>query len=96
MAGGNLGSSSRNAKLKRFKHASKIREMNRAHRAYMHLEKRIAKTRATTLEGMRAKVKCAQVYAEREADFGFDTGGCPDVMAQSIFLDVVRNSKAAA
>jgi hypothetical protein len=72
-------------------------ECDKAHKAYMRLERRIANTRANTPEGMLAKVKCAQAYNETEEGFSFDDGGCPDVMAQSIFLDIVRmNSKAVA
>jgi hypothetical protein len=72
-------------------------ESDKAHRAYMRLERRIANTRANTPEGMLAKVKCAQAYNETEEGFSFDDGGCPEVMARSIFLDIVRmNSKAVA
>jgi hypothetical protein len=72
-------------------------ESDKAHRAYMRLERRIANSRANTLEGMLAKVRCAQTYTERDTGFDFDEGGCPEIMARSIFLDIVRmNSKAVA
>ena len=71
------------------------RESDKAHRAYVRLEMRIANTRANTPEGMLAKVKCAQAYTERDTGFDFDEGGCPEIMAQSVFLDVMRMSSKA-
>jgi hypothetical protein len=87
---------SRSARLPRGYRKAKC-ESDKAHRAYMRLERRIANTQANTLEGMLAKVRCAQTYNETEEGFSFDDGGCPEVMARSIFLDIVRmNSKAVA
>jgi hypothetical protein len=44
---------------------------------------------------MLAKVRCAQIYAG-EAGVHFDQGGCHDLMAQSIFEDIKRNTGLAA
>lgn len=72
------------------------RERDSAERAYRRIEERIAETRANTLQGMLAKVRCAQAYSESEDPFDFAEGGCPEVMARSIFRDVMLNSAAAA
>ena len=71
------------------------RKLDSAERAYRRIEDRIADIRANTTEGMLAKVKCAQAYNETEKGFRFEEGGCPEVMAQSIFLDVLRMTGTA-
>jgi hypothetical protein len=67
-----------------------VREMNRAERAYMRLEAQICETPATTLEGMRAKVRCAQAYMKEEDIDRIDGGSAAESMAVSIFKDILR------
>jgi hypothetical protein len=64
------------------------REAERAAREYQHLERRIAETRATTVEGMLAKVRCAHAYAKSDEIHSIDSGGAEEVMALSIFDDI--------
>jgi|ERR1700736_4685673 len=45
-----------------------VREKDKAERAHLQIEKQIGETRATTLAGMLAKVRCAQAYAEIRRD----------------------------
>jgi hypothetical protein len=67
-----------------------VREKDKAYRASERLEAQIAKTPATTLEGMRAKIRCAQAF-EWDDDIGsIDSGGATEAMALSIFKDVLR------
>jgi hypothetical protein len=67
-----------------------LREARRADRDYRRLEKRVAETRATTFDGMLAKVRCAQVFAESNELNTIDGGGAAEVMALSIFEDLTR------
>ena len=67
-----------------------MREMNRAERAYMRLEAQICETPATTLEGVRAKVRCAQAYMKEEDIDRIDGGSAAESMAVSIFKDILR------
>jgi hypothetical protein len=43
-----------------------VREAESARREYRLIEDRIAKTRATTIEGMLAKIRCAHAYAKSD------------------------------
>ena len=65
-----------------------VREMKRAERAYLRLEAEIYNTQATTIEGMRAKIRCAQVWQREEIES--INGGCSEAMALSIFQDILR------
>jgi hypothetical protein len=64
-------------------------EMKRAERAYLSLEAEICDTTATTIEGMRAKVRCAQAW-ERSEEIDSITGGAAEAMALSIFKDILE------
>ena len=65
------------------------RESDKAQNAYIRIERRMAKTRAKTVQGMLAKVRCAEIYdGGRRLDFS--EGGCSEVMAHSIFRDLRR------
>jgi hypothetical protein len=67
------------------------REMKRARRAYRRLGDQIASTRTTTIEGMCAKIRCASATAEsQEMDAAVFNSSCGDVMAISIFEDLMR------
>ena len=61
----------------------------------MQIEKQIGETRATTLAGMLAKVRCAQAYAESDEIDNIEDGGCAEEMALSIFHDIQRLVKSA-
>lgn len=56
----------------------------------MALESRIANLRASTVEGMIAKIRCAQTYSKVKNldDSYWGSGGCIENMAQSIFNDL--------
>jgi hypothetical protein len=69
-----------------------VRERDQADRAYQKIEKEIAKTRAQTVRGMFAKLRCAQHYARTTTIDEIDSGGCTEAMAISIFNDVKRMS----
>ena len=73
-----------------------VREMNRAERAYTRLEKQICETPATTLEGMLAKVQCAQAYMREEDIDQIDAGSAAETMAVSIFNDILRMTGSRA
>ena len=73
-----------------------VREAEKAAREYQHLERRIAQTRATTVEGMLAKIRCAHAYAKSDEIDGIEGGGAEEAMALSIFDDVRRLAAAAA
>jgi hypothetical protein len=62
------------------------RELARAEKAYLLLEAEVANTRALTIDGMRAKIRCARAW-ERE-EIGSISGGCAEAMALSIFRDL--------
>jgi len=53
---------------------------------YYRLEDAINETRAATVEGMLAKIRCAEADECGEIT-GFNSG-CPEVMALSIFQDI--------
>lgn len=72
-----------------------VQEMKRAERHYLKLEKRIAKTRATTFLGMQAKIRCARAYEKSEIDL-IEQGGCAEAMALSIFADIRRQAGSRA
>ncbi|MCC8964907.1 hypothetical protein H8A95_21975 [Bradyrhizobium sp. Pear76] len=63
------------------------RERDAALKAYVAIENVIAATRATTSEGMMAKIRCAKAFAKGR-DLYFADGSCAQVMAESIFRDV--------
>jgi hypothetical protein len=71
------------------------REKNRAEREYMRIEKEIQNTRATTIEGLMAKVRCAHAYAKSNETTEFESGSCDEVMAVSIFRDIEHLAKVA-
>jgi hypothetical protein len=70
-----------------------MRELKRVERAYTQLEWEVANTPATTLEGMRAKVRCADAYDRRDVES--ISGGCAEAMAISIFKDVRRMTEGS-
>jgi hypothetical protein len=65
-----------------------VREAESARREYRRIEVRIAKTRAATVQGMLAKVRCAHAYAKSDELNSIDSGGAEEVMALSIFDDI--------
>jgi len=69
--------------------------VKRAGRASIRLEAEIYKTPTTTIEGMRAKIRCAQVWG-RHGIIDTICGGCEEAMALSIFNDIVRMTDTAA
>ena len=72
-----------------------LRESIKAVRNYIRLEKEIAETPTETIEGMRAKIRCAQLWGYRGL-LGSITGGCEEAMALSIFNDIIRMTDAAS
>lgn len=66
-----------------------LRESKRAERNFFRLETEIAETPTDTIEGMRAKIRCAQLWG-RHGELGSITGGCEEAMALSIFSDIQR------
>lgn len=69
------------------------RAMETAERRYRQLERRIEDLRATTSEGMKAKIRCALAYEkidEIDEIIEIEGGGCPEAMAISIFNDIVQ------
>jgi hypothetical protein len=67
-----------------------LRAMERAERNYRQLENRIAYLRATTSEGMKAKIRCALTYNKTGEINSIEEGGCPEALAISIFEDVTQ------
>ncbi len=71
-----------------------LRERDRAYNARERIEAAIAKTRASSFEGMRAKTRCAFLYehAARLEDLEdyFGEGGATTAMVTSILRDVER------
>jgi hypothetical protein len=59
---------------------------DKAMKEYYRLEDAINETRAATVEGMLAKIRCAEADECGEIT-GFNSG-CPEVMALSIFQDI--------
>ncbi|MEH2497923.1 hypothetical protein V1294_004402 [Bradyrhizobium sp. AZCC 1678] len=59
----------------------------RAERNVFRLENDIAETPADTIEGMRAKVRCAELWRHGEKVDSIP-GGCEEAMAVSIFADI--------
>jgi hypothetical protein len=64
------------------------RERRRAERAVFQLEEQICSMPATTIEGMQAKIRCAEAW-ERDKLESL-TNGCSEAMALSIFRDIRR------
>jgi len=62
------------------------RKANKLYREYERLEERTSHLRATTIEGMMAKVRCARAYADGLEIS--DLQGCAEVMALSLFEDI--------
>jgi beta-phosphoglucomutase-like phosphatase (HAD superfamily) len=71
------------------------REKDRAEREYCRIEKQIAGTRATTLAGMLAKIRCAQGYAKSGEIDDIEDGSCAAEMAVSVFRDIQQLVKTA-
>jgi hypothetical protein len=63
------------------------RAANKAMRDYYRLEEAVSETRAATVEGMLAKIRCAEADECGGEITGFNSG-CPEVMALSIFQDI--------
>jgi hypothetical protein len=61
-----------------------------AERYYMRIESSVAKTRARTVEGMMAKVRCVQIYSATTEILNnqLEDGSCGEAMATSIFREV--------
>jgi hypothetical protein len=72
-----------------------VRELNRAEKVYNRLEAEIYKTPATTIEGMRAKIRCAKAWNRQEIIERI-SGGCAEAMALSIFNDIQRITDTAS
>ncbi|MFH1342844.1 MAG: hypothetical protein ABIL01_16825 [Pseudomonadota bacterium] len=77
------------------------KEEARADRAATKLENEVWKTRATTIDGMVAKVRAAHTSLFCKPDEIFDTGlddlsGCAETMADSIFRDLQKLALAEA
>jgi hypothetical protein len=68
------------------------REVKRAERKLLQLEREIANTQATTIEGMRAKIRCARAWYRDEIETM--DGRCTEAMAVSIFKDIGRMTAA--
>jgi hypothetical protein len=73
-----------------------VRETDKAYRASERLEAQIAETPATSLEGMRAKIRCAQAFECDDEIGSIDSGGATEAMALSIFNDILRLTAASA
>jgi hypothetical protein len=73
-----------------------VRERDRAWCTVDRLEQRIADIRATTLEGMRAKIRCAQAFAETDHIQKIEENACSEVMALSIFMDIQQLTQPRA
>jgi hypothetical protein len=69
-----------------------LRELARVEKAYTHREIEVANTPATTVEGMRAKIRCARAWEHEEIES--ISGGCAEAMALSIFKDIERLADA--
>jgi len=65
-----------------------VRKKEIADRQYCRIERRIADMRATTIEGLSAKVRCALAYAKGEEIDEIEGGSCADSMARSISDDL--------
>ena len=70
------------------------RELKKASRAVFQMEAEICNMPATTLEDMRAKIRCAGAWKRQEAES--ISGGCAEAMALSIFHDIRRMTDAAS
>jgi len=64
------------------------RETNRARRQYMRLEQENVQTPATTIEGMLAKIRCAEAWEGTGQLENITGGGWAEDMALSIFQDI--------
>jgi len=71
------------------------REARKAEREYWRLEQEVAETPATTIEGMLAKIRCAEAWEHEEGRLE-RIEGCAETMALSIFDDIRRMAKSAA
>jgi hypothetical protein len=71
------------------------RESNKAERNCLRLEREIAETAVDTIEGMMAKIRCAQLWGCR-SEIDRIVGGCEEAMALSIFSDIQRMAGKAA
>jgi hypothetical protein len=73
------------------------RERDKAFEIYADLEERIEATPAATIQGLMAKIRCAQAYSKASDASGisFDGGGCGERMAGSIFCDIERMAAGA-
>lgn len=68
------------------------REVKKAERRLSQIEREIANTRAATIEGMRAKIRCARAFEKEEIEsIG---SSCTEAMALSIFHDIQRLADA--
>jgi hypothetical protein len=72
-----------------------LRESKKAERNYIRLEREIAETPTDTIEGMRAKIRCAQLWG-LHGELDSITGGCEEAMALSIFEDIQRLAAKAS
>jgi hypothetical protein len=66
------------------------RAADRAKKAYMRIEQQIAQTRASSIEGIGAKLRCIAAYEHvpRAADIEMNDGGCTEALTPSIFADL--------
>jgi hypothetical protein len=65
-----------------------VREKAKAERAYTLIECQIRDTRAKTIQGMAAKIRCAKAYAKSDTIEEIEGGSCAGEMAWSIFQDI--------
>ena len=72
-----------------------LRESRKAERNYLKLEREIAETPTDTIEGMQAKIRCAQLWGYL-GELGSITDGCEEAMALSIFEDIQRLAARAS
>ena len=63
--------------------------MKRAENHFFGLEKRIAEIPTDIIEGMRAKIRCAKLWA-RPYRLDSIPGGCEEAMGLSMFRDIER------
>ena len=64
--------------------------------AYVRIENQIRDTRAKTVQGMFAKIRCALAYAKSNGIDDFEGGSCASEMAFSIFHDIQTMAKPPA
>jgi hypothetical protein len=66
-----------------------VSERDEAEEIYREIEETITETRATTVEGLFAKVRCAQAYMKKEGVIdGIEHGSAAETMAVSVFNDI--------